>query len=505
MPRYTRESFIRRSVEKFGDKFDYSKFEYNGMNTKSCFICKKHGEFWTTPQVHILSATGCPKCGKEHGVVKNTLTTEEFIKKAREIHGDKYDYSKTVYIKSMDPVIITCPEHGDFMQKPNNHLKGHGCPMCVPQKVSNDDFISECKSLYGGKYSFDKTHYENAATMVTVTCPKHGDFGVIPKTLLKGEGCPFCEREKKFIERAVKKYGNKYDYSKVVYYNSITPVCIVDKEHGEFWQKPTNHLNGSTGTNVIPTQYEHCVSVAKKYNFMYDFYIKERKQYSIAKRNGWLNEFKWLKIDGILEIKNRLIYAYEFTDRFVYVGLTNNLKRRDRQHRGFSVDGEKKEPKHDSLYQYAKSNGVAIPEPKILEEKLTAEESKFAERKWMKFYSDKGWVLINKCPGGSIGSSPDFFGEKNNIEELVKEIKTYKNGEEIRRKKRTLYNKMIKYGLGKICFPQNAKRKSHVYSEEFILSIVEKYPTKKLLRQNDCGAYQYFWEHGLLDKFYPKR
>ena len=64
---------------------------------------------------------------------------------------------------------------------------------------------------------------------------------------------------------------------------------------------------------------------------------------------------------------------------------------------------------------------------------------------------------------------------------------------------------MIKYGLGKICFPQNAKRKSHVYSEEFILSIVEKYPTKKLLRQNDCGAYQYFWEHGLLDKFYPKR
>lgn len=504
MPRYTREGFIERSIKKYGDRFDYSKFEYNGMNEKSCFICKKHGEFWTTPQVHILSSTGCPKCGKERVDCLNTLTTEEFIEKAKSVHGEKYDYSKVVYKKSMVPVIITCREHGDFVQTPNNHLKGHGCPLCASrQAISQDEFIAECKRIYGGRYSFEKTRYLGMNVSVTVTCPKHGDFNVLPKTLLTGSGCPICERERIFIERAAKKYGGKYDYSKVVYKNGITPVCIVDREHGEFWQKPMNHLKG-TGNNIVPSQYEHCASVAKKYSFVYDFYIKDRKQYYIAKKNGWLSGFEWLKSDGILEMKNRLIYVYEFNNGFAYVGLTNDIKRRDRQHRGISWNGKKKAPKHDSLYQYSEETGNIIPEPKILEESLTVEEAKLAENKWMKNYSDNGWTLINKCPGGSVGSSLDFCGKKDNIEKLITEITSYKSGEEVRRENRSLYNKMVKYGLGKICFPQNAKRKSNVYTEDFIKELVKKYPSKKTLRENDCGAYQYFWEHGLLDRFYPR-
>ena len=64
---------------------------------------------------------------------------------------------------------------------------------------------------------------------------------------------------------------------------------------------------------------------------------------------------------------------------------------------------------------------------------------------------------------------------------------------------------MIKHGLGKYCFPENVKRKPHKYTNEFIESLDKKYPIKNDLRKNDCGAYQYMWEHGLLDQYYPKR
>ena len=58
------------------------------------------------------------------------LTTEKFIEKARAVHGDTYDYSKTQYVRSMEKVCITCPEHGDFWQVPTSHLRGVGCPKC---------------------------------------------------------------------------------------------------------------------------------------------------------------------------------------------------------------------------------------------------------------------------------------------------------------------------------------------------------------------------------------
>ena len=50
--------------------------------------------------------------------------TETFIRKCLNIRGDKYDYSKVIYLKSKSKVEIICKEHGSFYQTPNNHLKG---------------------------------------------------------------------------------------------------------------------------------------------------------------------------------------------------------------------------------------------------------------------------------------------------------------------------------------------------------------------------------------------
>jgi len=87
-----------------------------------------------TPSVHIHDKCGCPICGKLKQIKSQTDTLEEFVKKARKTHGDKYDYSKSVYITARKPIEIICPEHGSFFQTPDNHIRGQGCPKCKNKK-----------------------------------------------------------------------------------------------------------------------------------------------------------------------------------------------------------------------------------------------------------------------------------------------------------------------------------------------------------------------------------
>lgn len=93
-------------------------------------VCPIHGIFKQQVKGH-LEGKGCAKCGREKCRNLFVKSTEEFIKDAQKIHGDRYDYSKTNYVKSNEKVIITCKKHGDFLQKPYSHLHGHGCPMCL--------------------------------------------------------------------------------------------------------------------------------------------------------------------------------------------------------------------------------------------------------------------------------------------------------------------------------------------------------------------------------------
>ena len=135
------EWFINKAEKIHKHKYDYSKSEYHGTDKKVIVIChekddfgEEHGEFLVTPHAHIgTMRSGCPKCSGKY-----RTSTEEFIKKARKIHGNKYDYTKTFYIRALSPVIITCPEHGDFSQKPNGHLSGQGCPYCKQSHIERE-------------------------------------------------------------------------------------------------------------------------------------------------------------------------------------------------------------------------------------------------------------------------------------------------------------------------------------------------------------------------------
>ena len=176
------------------------------------------------------------------------MNTQEFIEKAKKIHGDKYDYSKVEYKGAHTKVCIICPEHGEFCIRVSHFLAGHRCPKCAGNaKLTTDEFIKKAREIHGDKYDYSKVEYKNYDTKVCIICPKHGEFWQIPRYHLNGKGCPKCAGNirlttEEFIRRAKEVHGDKYDYSKVEYVNSQTKVCIICPEHGEFWTFPNNHL-----------------------------------------------------------------------------------------------------------------------------------------------------------------------------------------------------------------------------------------------------------------------
>jgi Zn finger protein HypA/HybF involved in hydrogenase expression len=125
--------FIERANEIHGNKYDYSKVKYVDSKLKVVIICKEHGEFLQMPNAH-LQKRGCPKCGKINMAVKTTSNTSDFVSKAQAVHGDLYDYSDVNYTHNRQKVAIICKKHGIFLQRPNRHLNGDGCPKCRTSK-----------------------------------------------------------------------------------------------------------------------------------------------------------------------------------------------------------------------------------------------------------------------------------------------------------------------------------------------------------------------------------
>lgn len=192
--------FIRRSEKIHKNKYDYSKVEYIKAHEKVIIICKMHGEFLQKAYCH-LNGYGCPKCG---GTKK--LTTKEFIQKAKLIHGDEYDYSKSKYIVNNIKVEIICKNHNSFWQKPNYHLLGQGCSKCYGnRKLTKENFIKKAKKIHNNKYDYSSVDYKNNRTKIDIICLDHGIFKQKPNTHLNGSGCPLCKHyiskpEKEFLD-----------------------------------------------------------------------------------------------------------------------------------------------------------------------------------------------------------------------------------------------------------------------------------------------------------------
>lgn len=185
-------------------------------------------------------------------------TTEQFILEANNVHNNFYDYSKTNYINRNCKVIVICPTHGNFFQRPADHLRGSGCPKCrrlelsLSRRNDKEDFITKSKTKYGEGFDYSKVIYINNKTEVELICNKHGPFFVRPDIhLFSKSGCPKCKGEKtsnrcrkskeQFIKDAIKIHGNQYDYGKVNYIRNHFKVEITCKNHGSFYQTPNCH------------------------------------------------------------------------------------------------------------------------------------------------------------------------------------------------------------------------------------------------------------------------
>jgi len=179
-----------------GNKYDYSLTEYKKWNIKIKIICTEHGIFEQLAYQH-KKGQGCKKCANEKLKNDRLFNNKIFIKKAKKIHSNKYDYSLVEYKGMLEKVKIICTEHGIFEVVPNNHLNGNNCTKCnKAYKLTKEIFIEKAKKLHGDKYDYSLVDYKNSRTKVKIICSEHGVFEQLANNHLRNMGCPICNESK---------------------------------------------------------------------------------------------------------------------------------------------------------------------------------------------------------------------------------------------------------------------------------------------------------------------
>lgn len=311
--RKTTEQFIEEAIDVHQDLYKYDKVNYTNAHTKVEIYCNKCEKYFFQVARTHLKGSGCQTCGNIKKGLSRRSSQEEFIRKAKEIHGDKYDYSKFIYEKSIIKSTIICNTCKNiFEQDAHSHIdKKAGCPKCgalAPTNVtrfSQDEFIKKAKEIHDTKYNYDRLIYINSTGYVEIGCNKCGKwFFQVANSHLQGCGCRYCKikecgikrrlTQDEFLEKAIQKHGTKYDYTNSVYdgnKNKISIFCLKCKN--EFKMAAQDHLagqgcskckfsKGEIEIEKILKEYKLEYETQKKFedckykNYLYfDFYIKK--------------------------------------------------------------------------------------------------------------------------------------------------------------------------------------------------------------------------------------
>lgn len=340
--KHTPETILEKFKQTHGDKYNYSKMVYINSKTPIIIGCPKHGDFTQAPNNHAMGH-GCYECGKITNKEPLTFSGDFIISRFKEVHGEKYDYSKVEYVNANTDVTIVCPKHGDFKMKPSAHFREKRiCPNCRKEigntkgKEKNaSKWFDQMNELWGNKFDFSKTQYKNVRSNVTVRCIEHDQYFTTKATILSRGigGCDKCYeqvfRQKhsekmlpRFIKKANKIHGNYYDYSLVEYSNNQTLVKIICPKHGVFEQIPDSHVNARCGCQLCTSSsgekriaaYLDSIGISfvfQKYvkidgaNYYYDFFLPEKnimieydgkQHYQPIKFFGGLEGFKSTQI-----------------------------------------------------------------------------------------------------------------------------------------------------------------------------------------------------------------
>jgi hypothetical protein len=196
--RLTQDDFITRSTAVHNGKYDYSRSAYTKGRDVLEIICPIHGSFFQRGESHV-AGKGCKKCADlENGRRKMEQSEVAFWKQVKAVHGDTYDFSKSVYTGIFEDMTVGCPIHGDFTISASSIRRGSGCYECGRERIrlarnsTIEEFIEKAVVVHGNKYSYENVKYVTAKTEVMITCKIHGDFPQIPTNHLSGNGCSAC-------------------------------------------------------------------------------------------------------------------------------------------------------------------------------------------------------------------------------------------------------------------------------------------------------------------------
>lgn len=344
--RVTTSEFIDKSLNKHGDRYDYSKSRYKSAKEKVIVICKIHGEYTITPNNH-LNGKGCPKCGLIKSKKTRLKGLDYFITKSRLIHGDKYNYDHVEYVNDRHKVKIICPIHGEFHQSLGGHCSGRGCIECGheyrskyhPRKLTLEVVINRCKEIWGDLYDLSQiVDYKNTSSKVKIICTKHGEFSTTINQLLQGHGCYECGLDRisdsqridfeEFLEMKKDVWGDTYQVKKDDYksYQSFRVYC---KTHDFYWE--------TIGSNFLKGHgCRHCGITVSKGETRIEEILKDKKIKFLEQHKFVGMEYKRvLRCDFYLPEYNLVIeyngrQHYESIDFFGGIEGLRETRKRDR-------------------------------------------------------------------------------------------------------------------------------------------------------------------------------
>lgn len=310
-------------------------------------------------------------------------TTETIIEKFISIHGDKYDYSKVIYLSYGRKVEIVCKTHGSFWQIPGHHIgRKQGCPDCYGNKRGDTkSFVEKSIVKHGETYNYSLVKYKSSTEKVEIICPKHGPFWQTPANHLQGQGCIKCAGVSKptddeFIEKANIVHKGEYTYPRLGYLNVSSKITITCKEHGDFTQIANAHLCGagcSKCNGGVRYNYKSFVAISNdvhEFKYSYDKAVYKNKDTKViitCKEHGDFtqtpgshmqgNGCKSCADYGFNPSKPAIFYLISIGDDILGFGVTNSFDSRYRTHR---KNFKKHAVSHDLLQTYDCSGHQAL-------------------------------------------------------------------------------------------------------------------------------------------------
>jgi hypothetical protein len=433
------------------------------------------------------------------------LTTEEFIVKAKAVHGDRYDYSKVEYAGNKTKVCIICKEHGEFQQSPQKHLAGQGCIKCHRKSMAKryslgkEKFIERAEAVHNSFYDYSEVEYVNSHTYVKIVCPLHGPFMQIPSSHLKGHGCPKCAD----IENGKRKRKWTYETCSEVARRYKTRSAFQRGNHGAYiYARKNGLLEKFDWYDEIkkPNGYwtrERCEAESRKYQSKKEFVKGCSAAHHAAVVNGWLDDFIWLidKRFDIIKGKVDSVYVYIFEEtKTAYVGRTliRRQKKRDKEHI-FNIEA-------DNVARYAKKIHVPVPPMKIIETNLTLEEGQDREDYWRKWYEQQGYTMLNRiATGKGKGSLGGISHGKWNRRTCREEALKYNSSSEFEVNSSSAYAAALRNGwLKDYSWFAVLKRK---WDKDICLKEAQKYTTRGDFFNGCRGAYIKSLREGWIDEF----